>query len=69
MTMSLFIFCRCYNHIISVGIQLMVLTLIYRSHNIDLPLAYWSSSQGFTWPYPLAFLCNLSSSATLTWPS
>ena len=36
--------------------------------HIDLPLAYWSSSQVglFTWSYPLAFLCHLSSSATLT---
>jgi len=37
--------------------------------HIDLPLAYWSSSQVFTWPHPLAFLCHLYSSATLTWPS
>ena len=36
-------------------IQLKVLTLIYRG-------AYWSSSQVFTWPYPLAFLRHLSSS-------
>ena len=36
--------------------------VIYRSH------IYWSSSQVFTWPHPLAFLCHLSSSATLTWP-
>ena len=41
-------------------IQLKVLTLIYRSH--------WSRSQVFTWPYLLAFLCHLSSSATVTWP-
>jgi len=34
--------------------------------HIDLPLAYWSSSQVFMWPYPLAFLCHLSSSATFT---
>src|SRR6218665_1425115 len=30
------------------------------------PLAYWSSSQVFMRPYPRAFLCHLSSSATLT---
>jgi len=36
--------------------------------HIDLPLACWSNSKIFTWPYPLAFLCHLSSSATLTWP-
>ena len=35
--------------------------------HLGLPLAYWLSSQVFTWPYPLAFLCHLSSSATLTW--
>ena len=31
--------------------------------------ANWSSSQVFTWPYSPAFLCHLSSFATLTWPS
>ena len=38
-------------------------------YHFDLPLTYWSNSRIFTWPYPLAFLCHLSSSATLTWPS
>ena len=38
--------------------------------HIDLPFAYiLSSSQVFTWPYSPAFLCHLSSSAALTWPS
>ena len=35
--------------------------------HIDQPLAYWSRSQVLTLPYPLAFLCYLSSSATFTW--
>ena len=40
-----------------------------RGSHIDLPLAYWASSQVFTWPYLLAFLCHLSSYTMLTWPS
>src|SRR6218665_2971382 len=34
--------------------------------HFDLPLAYFSSSQVFTRPCSPAFLCHLSSSATLT---